>query len=1086
MRLITVRFKNLNSLTQEWRIDFTAPEYVLEGIFAITGPTGAGKSTLLDAACLALYGRTPRLKTISKTTNEIMSRQTGECFAEVVFETKDGRYCCHWSQRRARNKPDGRLQDARHEISDAITQKVIESKKSRVNQQVEKITGMDFSRFTRSMMLAQGDFATFLSATQDQRAPILEQITGTRIYSDISIKVHEIFRDRQEVLQLLEAGIGGIRLLSDEDRISIRTELATEAAREKDCRQQSDELLEKIQWQTDMAQLNGELENIRDRIRILSQDHQAFEPDRIRLDAAQKAATLDSEFAKLDQLHNHQHKDSTALADIQKALPEIEADLGKKQVAEKAAAMQLEKANHRLKQELDLLKQVRELDVKITEARTYRDRLKKEIQKNDRTLIREKEALQNAAALEKKAVSKLKALKEYVTANAGDEALVSQLSGIKARVAGVDAMNRDILEKQALAVRKKKDCAVKEKEGKKAAENCQKVHRELAAIQQEKKEVGTSLEKLLDGRLLREYRADHDHHLREMAYLHTIASMEEHRRRLEHGKACPLCGATNHPFSTDRVPDPAPVEDKIASIALLIKEAETLETRLDRIREKENAAGAAKADAEKKCSLIAQSIKGEKDECTRIQQELERLEKECGTETNAIVDTCRRYLPTPPGRTDLNRILEMLEKRLAAFTQKQKEITGIEGQITGFQSDVSRLKAVIQTLEKDMNLKSAHLADITRDGEQMVKDRTRIYGAKDPGREETRLEDAVARALSDRDHSQKNLDQARKKQDDCRHRVETLKTAISGRQKDLDLLESDFIQKRTSLGFETGDAFLSACLPKEKMDSLVKRAKDLDDRMLALETGKKDREEKQARLRQENKTGRSPDALKQAHENLKDTLKTLREKTGALKQQLTDDDQAKERLKDGLAQIEKQKKECNRWQALHALIGSADGKKYRNFAQGVTFDLMVTLANRQLVKMTDRYLLVRDDDHPLELNILDNYQAGEIRSTKNLSGGESFVVSLCLALGLSNMASRNVRVDSLFLDEGFGTLDEASLETALEVLAGLHREGKLIGIISHVPAIKERIPTQISVTPVSNGTSTVTGPGCSAAKAGIE
>ena len=128
--------------------------------------------------------------------------------------------------------------------------------------------------------------------------------------------------------------------------------------------------------------------------------------------------------------------------------------------------------------------------------------------------------------------------------------------------------------------------------------------------------------------------------------------------------------------------------------------------------------------------------------------------------------------------------------------------------------------------------------------------------------------------------------------------------------------------------------------------------------------------------------------------------------------------------------------------------------------------------------MTDRYLLIRDEQQPLELNVVDNYQAGEIRSTKNLSGGESFIVSLTLALGLSKMASRKVRVDSLFLDEGFGTLDEEALETALETLSGLQQDGKLIGIISHVSALKERISTQINITPVFGGRSSLSGPGC--------
>ena len=129
-----------------------------------------------------------------------------------------------------------------------------------------------------------------------------------------------------------------------------------------------------------------------------------------------------------------------------------------------------------------------------------------------------------------------------------------------------------------------------------------------------------------------------------------------------------------------------------------------------------------------------------------------------------------------------------------------------------------------------------------------------------------------------------------------------------------------------------------------------------------------------------------------------------------------------------------------------------------------------------------RYELRETDsaEYPVrtELNVIDSYQAGEVRSTKNLSGGESFLVSLSLALGLSHMASRKVRVDSLFLDEGFGTLDEEALDTALETLAGLQQEGKLIGVISHVPALKERISTQIQIEPQTGGRSQISGPGC--------
>ena len=177
--------------------------------------------------------------------------------------------------------------------------------------------------------------------------------------------------------------------------------------------------------------------------------------------------------------------------------------------------------------------------------------------------------------------------------------------------------------------------------------------------------------------------------------------------------------------------------------------------------------------------------------------------------------------------------------------------------------------------------------------------------------------------------------------------------------------------------------------------------------------------------------------------------------------------------------IEDQEKETNRWRMLHELIGSADGKKYRNFAQNLTFELVLHYANLQLNQMSDRYSLCIDNrlDSKLELTVEDHYQGDEIRSIKNLSGGESFIVSLALALGLSQMVSGSMQLQSLFLDEGFGTLDEDSLDIALSSLSNLQQSGKTIGIISHVAALKERISTQIQVIPMSGGRSRLEGPG---------
>ena len=175
-------------------------------------------------------------------------------------------------------------------------------------------------------------------------------------------------------------------------------------------------------------------------------------------------------------------------------------------------------------------------------------------------------------------------------------------------------------------------------------------------------------------------------------------------------------------------------------------------------------------------------------------------------------------------------------------------------------------------------------------------------------------------------------------------------------------------------------------------------------------------------------------------------------------------------------QIEAKRILRQKWALLDELIGSAEGKKFRLFVQSLTFETLIGLANDQLVKFTDHFILTADPESGLEFNILDRYRGDELRSTRNLSGGETFLVSLALALGLSRMTRDKVRIDTLFLDEGFGTLDEGTLQHALEQLAGLRQNGKLIGIISHAHGIDSAVPVVLHLEN-NRGRSSITGPG---------
>ncbi|MGB3548862.1 MAG: SbcC/MukB-like Walker B domain-containing protein, partial [Saprospiraceae bacterium] len=198
-------------------------------------------------------------------------------------------------------------------------------------------------------------------------------------------------------------------------------------------------------------------------------------------------------------------------------------------------------------------------------------------------------------------------------------------------------------------------------------------------------------------------------------------------------------------------------------------------------------------------------------------------------------------------------------------------------------------------------------------------------------------------------------------------------------------------------------------------------------------------------------------------------LTTLREQVGILVERLRADSERRERAGKLLSTIESLTAEEHRWSRLNELIGSANGRKYGDFAQGLTLAKLVGLANNYLSKLHGRYLIAKQAGTDLELEIIDTYQADNRRPVYTLSGGESFLVSLALALGLSDLAGRHTQIKSLFIDEGFGSLDPASLDLALSTLENLQAYGKTIGIISHVGEIKERIHHKIEVVKQRDG-----------------
>ena len=1218
MKILRLQFKNLNSLQGEWSIDFTRPEYVSDGIFAITGPTGSGKSTILDAICLALYGQTPRLGKITKSSNELMSRHTGECFAEVTFSTLSGTFCCRWSQHRSRRRPDGEFQAQKHEISDAVTGQIIQSKVQETQQAIEERTGMDFDRFTRSMLLAQGGFAAFLQAEPDRRAPVLEQITGTEIYSTISIKVHERQRSERTKLGLLQADSDAVRLLGDDELTRLESDQALNLELERELSRQVEEASAALRWLQEVARLEEALAGIDNEAAALDAEREAFLPDANRLALARSAAALEHLFAPLQMQRGELHRDTRDLFAKEALRPAMDAALRDAESRYETTESQLRSAIEAVATARPIIAQIRLLDAQIAEKLRACDIRKQELESLDER-HRQLESERNTIAGTLESVqADLQTLRSWQDEHRGDAELVIGLSGIRhaldelhradqrvavaasevssARVKVQEARDETAtLGPDAAASKARLDEARKALDDLRGSYKSQlggstlkslrfdldllrerrRLLEEIAALYVSGKELAPKITDITSGiHVLEEKRSDSEVRFnlaqklfdmveREAASLEErmilaarVRSLEEERQLLADGQPCPLCGSIHHPYAeaAGSLPDgddqalrnaKQAVQEQAAAlksleigIAECRKEIEQMEQRRTEIAEMREiqvrrclellSAAAITVPAREAEPVVLAGLVEAADKLGELAGKIDHLETIEERISEAEADLQQRQETSNAGERRLEQaderlrslqadLLRIEKEHEAAICERDARRKSLFGMIESFvagqdtsdpdglvaalaarsarwqeesdrgtslehtwqNSDVAlkNLGVQLETLGKELSAKRAAVSDASDAIEADRRERVRLFESKDPDAEEQRLDNIVLQLREALDEAGDARACARQELVVLDTALQDLKRNIEVRRNDIESFEDAFGRQLLLKGFPDETAFLGARLPESERMRIEQLAAGLERRAVDIESRKNDRA---ARLREELDRGLSTmpsDEVSAMFEKLQERLRNVRGEVGAIARLIEDNERAAGELRKKAEAVEAQKSECRRWDILHDLIGSADGKKYRNFAQGLTFEIMIAHANRQLSAMTDRYLLVRDLAEPLELSVVDQWQAGEVRSTRNLSGGESFIVSLALALGLSQMSTRNVRVDSLFLDEGFGTLDEEALETALETLSGLQQSGKLIGIISHVPALKERIATQIRVSPLTGGRSALFGPG---------
>lgn len=952
MKILAIRLKNLTSIEGTVEVDFMAEPLHSAGIFAISGPTGAGKSTLLDALCLALYDKAPRFATSVENVNladvgdnqinqsdvrNLLRRGTSDGYAEVDFLGIDGRrYRSRWSVRRTRNKINGSLQPQTLEVKELDTEKEFQGTKKELLIQLVELVGLTYEQFTRTVLLAQNDFATFLKSKGAAKAELLEKLTGTGVYSRISQEVYARNKAAQEEVTLIQNRMNVIELMPEEELLALQKE--KELSTEK--RAAGIKLL---------AEQNEQLNVVR-------------------------SLKIQEELCKKKQQEEQEEQAREKV--LQGALASQEEGLVHFKAQWEAIQPDLKKA--------------RQLDVQIQSQQSSYIQSQQILQAANRQVAEQEQKMRVAAEQLQVSYSSLNRLLSHVGIEEAlqleqveeilrqeESKLAAATSTNEERLLRLNSFGYPLLAEEQVKLQKE---LTRQQNIRQLTETQTKAKTEIERLE---KEVANCLKQLTE----QETALKVTQRLYENARMAVGKDVKALRRQLQEGEACPVCGSTAHPYH---------------------QEQEVVDTLFRSIEQEYNVASTNYQQMNNRSIALQRDLAHQKTVDGQIAEQLAALYKagiEAGNE-------------------------EQIQRRLAELAERILEYRNLYAEWQRSDEEIKKMRAHCEALRENVSLCRLAMQKVSSAKEQLVI-----------------LQNAASAELKRFEVIEKALNVLRQERSQLLKgkSADEAEAAVAKREKELNLA----LEKA-----------------RKEVEAVHNRLSGLQGEMkqIALAIGE---------LQEQYKKIESPELLpeiikKQQEENL-NIERALSTMEACLLQQ------AKNKLT--VEQIAKELAEkqtvAERWAKLNKLIGSADGAKFKVIAQSYTLNLLLLHANQHLSYLSKRYKLQQVPD-TLALQVIDCDMCDEIRTVYSLSGGESFLISLALALGLSSLSSNNLKVESLFIDEGFGSLDAESLRTAMEALEQLQMQGRKIGVISHVQEMSERISVQVQVHKKVNGKSVLT------------